>query len=223
VLAGRPNTGKSSLFNALLGTARALVSEIAGTTRDSIEAHTDFLGWPVLLADTAGLWEAPGTLDRMGVEVSRRYLDAADLVLLCAEAGRALEADETELASRATVTMVRTKADLAEDDGAGGIRVSIVTGEGLDAVRRAVAERVFGDRLSPADLEPGLTRARHREALVQAREALLGALPHLSDGGDAVLAAIQVRDAATALDGMLGAVDVEEVLDRIFASFCVGK
>ena len=90
VLAGRPNAGKSSLFNALLGTERALVTEIPGTTRDAIEAHTDFLGWPVRLVDTAGLWDAPDRIDRLGVEVSRRYLAAADLVLLCVEAGRPL-------------------------------------------------------------------------------------------------------------------------------------
>ena len=87
VFAGRPNVGKSSLFNALLGTDRALVTEIPGTTRDTIEAHTEFLGWPVRLADTAGLWDAPERIDRLGIEVSRRYLAAADLVLLCVEAG----------------------------------------------------------------------------------------------------------------------------------------
>ena len=88
VLAGRPNAGKSSLFNALLGTDRALVTEVPGTTRDAIEAHTDFLGWPVRLVDTAGLWDAADRIDRLGVEVSRRYLAAADLVLLCVETGR---------------------------------------------------------------------------------------------------------------------------------------
>jgi len=101
VFAGRPNAGKSSLFNALLGSERALVTEIPGTTRDAIEAHTDFLGWPVRLADTAGLWNAPEKIDRMGVEVSRRYLAAADLVLLCVEAGRDVGEDEDSIAGRA--------------------------------------------------------------------------------------------------------------------------
>ena len=222
VFAGRPNAGKSSLFNALLGSERALVTEIPGTTRDTIEAHTDFLGWPVRLADTAGLWDAAERIDRLGIEVSRRYLAAADLVLLCVESGRQVEDDETTIAAQRPSLLVRTKADLT--GGAGdGIPVSVVTGEGLGALRRAAAERVFADRLNLADLEPGLTRERHRTALTRAQNALAAAVPHLGRSGDAVLAAHHVREATEALDELLGVVDIEEVLDRVFGSFCVGK
>ncbi len=222
VFAGRPNAGKSSLFNALLGSERALVTEIPGTTRDAIEAHTDFLGWPVRLADTAGLWNAPGKIDRMGVEVSRRYLAAADLVLLCVEAGREVGDDEDAIAGARPSLLVRTKADLAPEAGL-GIAVSALTGEGLGVLRRAAAERVFADRINLADLEPGLTRERHRTTLSRALVALGGAVPHLGSDGDAVLAAHHVRQAAAALEELLGFIDIEEVLDRVFGSFCVGK
>lgn len=222
VFAGRPNAGKSSLFNALLGSERALVTEIPGTTRDAIEAHTDFLGWPVRLADTAGLWNAPERIDRLGVEVSRRYLTAADLVLLCVEAGREVGEDETAIVTKRPSLLVRTKADLAEDPGE-GLPVSAVTGEGLGGLRRAAAERVFADRINLADLGPALTRERHRVALARAEQALDGAIPHLGRSGDAVLAAHHVREATSALDELLGSVDIEEVLDRVFSSFCVGK
>ena len=222
VFAGRPNAGKSSLFNALLGSERALVTEIPGTTRDAIEAHTDFLGWPVRLADTAGLWNAPEKIDRMGVEVSRRYLAAADLVLLCVEAGREVGEDEDAIAGARPSLLLRTKADLAVEAGA-GIAVSALTGEGLGVLRRAAAERVFADRINLADLEPGLTRERHRTTLSRALVALGGAVPHLGSGGDAVLAAHHVRQAAEALEELLGFIDIEEVLDRVFGSFCVGK
>jgi tRNA modification GTPase len=222
VFAGRPNVGKSSLFNALLGSERALVTEIPGTTRDAIEAQTDFLGWPVRLTDTAGLWNAPERIDRMGVDVSRRYLAAADLVLLCVEAGRELGEDEGTIAGARPTLVVRTKADLAADAG-DGIAVSAFTGQGLSELRRAAAERVFADRINLADLEPGLTRERHRTALSRALEALGGAVPHLGTGGDAVLAAHHVRQASEALDELLGYIDIEEVLDRVFSSFCVGK
>jgi tRNA modification GTPase len=222
VFAGRPNAGKSSLFNALLGSARTLVTEIPGTTRDAVEAHTDFLGWPVRLADTAGLWDAPQEIDRLGVEVSRRYLAAADLVLLCVESGRDLGDDESAVAASRPTQLVRTKADLAEQPGE-GLAVSVITGEGLGTLRRAAAERMFSERINLADLEPALTRERHRTALVRAQEALAQAVPHLGRRGDAVLAAHHVREATAALDELLGAVDIEEVLDRVFASFCVGK
>jgi tRNA modification GTPase len=222
VFAGRPNAGKSSLFNALLGADRALVTDIPGTTRDAIEAHTDFLGWPVRLADTAGLWNAPDRIERMGVEVSRRYLTAADLVLLCVEAGRPVGEDEAAITLERPTLLVRTKADLTSQPGE-GLPVSSVTGEGLDRVRRAAAEQVFSDRINLSDLEPVLTRERHRVALVRAEEALTEAIPHLGPGRDAVLAAHHVHEATAALDELLGAVDLEEVLDRVFSSFCVGK
>jgi tRNA modification GTPase len=222
VFAGRPNAGKSSLFNALLGSERALVTEIPGTTRDTIEAHTDFLGWPVRLADTAGLWNAPERIDRLGVEVSRRYLAAADLVLLCVEAGREMGDDEAAIAAARPSLLVRTKSDLAPEAGE-GFPVSALTGHGLAILRRAAAEQVFADRINLADLEPALTRERHRTALARAHEALAAAVPHLGRNGDAVLAAHHVREATTALDELLGTVDIEEVLDRVFGSFCVGK
>ena len=222
VLAGRPNAGKSSLFNALLGADRALVTEIPGTTRDAIEGHTDFLGWPVRLVDTAGLSNSDDRLERMGIEVSRRYLAAADLVLLCVEGGRAIEADEAALAAERPSLVVRTKRDL----GRGGpepLAVSTVSGEGIGELRRAAADRVFGDRIALGDLEPALAGGRHRTALTRARAALADAALHLVPGGEPVLVSHHVREATLALDELLGAVDVEEVLGRVFAGFCVGK
>ena len=222
VLAGRPNAGKSSLFNALLGSSRALVTEIPGTTRDAIEGYTDFLGWPVRLADTAGLSDSRDRLERMGIEVSRRYLSAADLVLLCIEAGREPGADEEALAAERPSLVVRTKRDLV-NGAVGGLAVSTVTGEGVGELRRVVADRVFGDRIALGDLEPSLSSDRHRSALLRARSELADAADHLVPGGDPVLVSHHVRQATLALDELVGAVDIEEVLGKVFAGFCVGK
>ncbi len=222
VLAGRPNAGKSSLFNALLGTDRALVTEIPGTTRDAIEAHTDFLGWPVRLVDTAGLADSADRIERLGIEVSRRYLSAADLVLLCVEAGREPGPDELALASERPALVVRTKRDLTNGTGS-EVAVSSVTGQGIDDLRRAAADRVFGDRIALGDLEPSLGSERHREALTRASAALAEAALHLVPGGDAVLVSHHVHEAMLALDELVGVVDVEEVLGKVFAGFCVGK
>jgi tRNA modification GTPase len=225
VLAGAPNVGKSSLFNALLGRERALVTELPGTTRDAIEAHADFLGWPVRLVDTAGLGEAQDRIDALGQAMSRRYLEAADLVLVCQDCSAAQRLGDStrppDLPS-SRVLLVSTKADLGDGPGE-GLPVSAVTGAGLGQLRQAVAERLFQDAAALADLEPALTRERHRVALAGAGQGLSEAAPHLVPGGDAVLAAHHVQEAVRALDALIGAVDVEEVLDRVFANFCVGK
>ena len=143
------------------------------------------------------------------------------MVLFCAEAGRELAAGERQLLTSWPVLLVRTKVDLSA--GGDGIAVSTVTGEGLDTLRRALLDRLFTGGERYADLEPMLTRERHRAALDRARNALVEAAPHLAADGDAVLAAHHVRMAVTALDELIGVVDVNEVLDRVFERFCVGK
>jgi len=221
VLAGRPNVGKSSLFNALLGASRAIVTEIPGTTRDTIEAHAVVFGWPIRLADTAGLRDSADRVELLGIEVSRKYLAAADLVLLCLDDTRDLLPDELAIAESRPTLVVRTKADLAP--GRNGLAVSVVTGEGLDRLREAIAGRLFSGDSSYSDLEPLLTRERHRVALERAEVALREAHPQLEPTGDPVLAAHHVRAAVSALDELIGVVDVEEVLGRVFERFCVGK
>jgi tRNA modification GTPase len=217
VLAGPPNVGKSSLFNALLGRDRALVTELAGTTRDAIEAHVDFLGWPIRLVDTAGLGETTDRIEALGQEMSRRFQDGADLVVECRDGSAARRLGD----SASGVLLAHTKADLGAV--AEGIPVSVVTGAGLSDLKRAIVERLFQRGAGFADLEPALTRARHREALTRAREALAQTAEQLRPGGESVLAAHHVQEAVRALDSLVGSVDVEEVLDRVFASFCVGK
>jgi tRNA modification GTPase len=224
VLAGRPNAGKSSLFNALLGTNRALVTEIPGTTRDTIEAATEVEGWPVRLADTAGLREAGERLEQMGIEVSWRYVNAADLVLLCVESGRMVSPEERELLGEHPSLLVRSKVDLvplSERESEEGIPLSTNTREGLAQLRSAVAERLFRSGGGYAELEPMLTSERHRVALARAEGALSAARPQL--GADAVLAAHHLRAAVAALEELIGLVHPDEVLGRVFERFCVGK
>ena len=221
VIAGRPNAGKSSLFNALVGTDRVLVSDVPGTTRDAVETVTDFNGWPVRLIDTAGLGEFEQQVDRLGVDMSHRYIGAADLILLCVEAGRELDENERNLIN-GKVLLLRTKCDLLPSAGE-GIPVSSVTGTGLDQVRQRAGLRLFGEGMPLADLEPMLTRERHRIGLLQAQTALERAQMQCGTGGDPVLVSHHVRDAMGHLSEMVGTVDVEAVLDRLFASFCIGK
>ena len=216
VIAGRPNAGKSSLFNALLGTERAIVTEIPGTTRDAIEAHAVIEGFPFRLVDTAGLRDSEERIERLGIEVSRKYLAAADLILFCEE--RDDPAREEFLAqAKAPVVVVRTKADLT------GEGVSIVTGKGLPDLRRQLAQVAFAHLLALGDVEPVVTRARHRAALERAVVELDGFWGARETGVDAAAAATHLRAAVAALDDLIGAVTPEDVLDRVFAAFCVGK
>jgi tRNA modification GTPase len=222
VIAGRPNVGKSSLFNALLGAERAIVTEIAGTTRDAIEAHAVIEGFPFRLVDTAGLRDAGERIERLGIEVSKKYLAAADLVLLCEESDDPARA-EFLAQVHAPVVVVRTKSDRTSGRPPAGPSVSAVTGDGMPELRRRLAEAAFGQLLALGDVEPVVTRARHRAALERALTELDGFWAARQAGVDAAAAATHLRAAVSALDDLVGAVTPDDVLDRVFAAFCVGK
>lgn len=225
VIAGPPNAGKSSLFNALLGHERAIVTELPGTTRDAIEAPAVMEGFPFRLVDTAGLRDSDDRVERLGIEVSRRYLDAADLVLFCEDAPSPARR-EFLTACRAPVVSVRTKADLAQPSAApdqDSIAVSIISGAGIDALRQRLAETAFGGLVALGDVEPVVTRERHRAALRTALDELEGFWSARREKVDAAATATHLRAAAGALEDLIGVVTPDDVLDRVFASFCVGK
>ena len=226
VIAGAPNVGKSSLFNALLGQRRAIVTEVPGTTRDAIEAVTEAHGWPVRLVDTAGLRESDDLVERLGIEISLDYIDRAHLVLACGDSEATVR--QAEIAARgatnATILPVRTKADAGGEHVPGAIAISAYDGTGLADLTRAIA-----DALSAASGEmpldaPMITRERHRHGITRALEEVrqfrtaweTSAVPP-------VVAAVHLRAATRELEEIVGAIDVEDVLDRLFSTFCVGK
>ena len=232
VIAGRPNAGKSSLFNALLGTERAIVTEVPGTTRDAIEAHAVLEGFPFRLVDTAGLRASEDRVEKIGIEVSRKYLAAADLVLFCEEQGAGSGERDHRVRDQfladvaAPVVLVHTKIDLADRptaDRANPLGVSVVTGAGLANLRRRLAETAFGRLLALGDVEPVVTRARHRTALERALAEVNAFRNARADGVEAAATATHLRAAMGALDDLIGVVTPDDVLDRVFASFCIGK
>jgi tRNA modification GTPase len=234
VLAGRPNSGKSSLFNALLGMERAIVTDIPGTTRDALEASASVDGYPFRLVDTAGLRETTDTVEGIGIEVARRYLAGADLVLFCVEAGRAMDADERAFMAGVPsdrLVLVRTKTDAANGTGEDAadadapvtVSVSAATGDGLAELRHALLAKAFGGILGEPGEAPLVTRERHARALRAARDDVAAFLEAMDAAVPMEFAATHLRDAVAALEDLVGAVSVDDVLDRVFGSFCVGK
>lgn len=224
ILLGAPNAGKSSLLNRLAGREAAIVSAEAGTTRDVIEVHLDLGGWPAILADTAGLREAEGQIEAEGVRRALARAGLADLKLAVFDAALVPDLDEAtrEVIDDATL-VVLNKRDLATGplpDTIGGrpvVTVSAKTGDGLDDLLGWIeGEMRHRFAVGPA---PVLTRARHRAAAEAAANALSGFDP----SGDLGLAAESLRAAATALGRITGRVETDEVLDAIFAEFCIGK
>jgi tRNA modification GTPase len=210
VIAGPPNAGKSSLLNYLAKRDVAIVSPHPGTTRDALEVHCDIGGFPVTLVDTAGVRAATDPVEREGVARAQARMRGADLVLWLTAVDSAGERVRPEKATDAMT--VRSKVDLAES--AQGI--SIVTGAGIDGLIEEIGRRASG-AMSGGGL---ITRERHRAALRGAAEALGSAL---AGSKPAALLAEDVRGALGALGSITGHVGAEDVLDRIFATFCIGK
>jgi tRNA modification GTPase len=225
VIAGRPNTGKSSLFNSLLGAERAIVTEVPGTTRDAIDAPANCGGFPFRLVDTAGLRDTVDSVERIGVEVSRKYLSAADVVLFCAEAGRELGDDERAFLAEIEVptVVVRTKSDLAAPGPGDVLRVSASTGEGLGTLREALAKVAFTGLAADGNVHAVLTRERHRHAVAEALDETEQFARARADGLEMAVAATHLHAAVAALDRVIGTVSTDDVLDIVFATFCVGK
>jgi tRNA modification GTPase len=211
---GKPNAGKSSLVNALVRRDVAIVSETAGTTRDVIEVHLDLGGYPVILADTAGLRESGEAIEAEGVRRALARAEAGDLTLALLD-GTA--ADPSAGLPKADLT-VWNKSDLPWPRPRDGLRISAQTGEGLPELIEALTGLV-AERFQQNAANPPLTRARHRHALEEAAAALDRALA----APEAELMAEDLRLALRSLGRITGRVDIEELLDVVFRDFCVGK
>ncbi len=233
VIAGRPNVGKSSLFNALCGFERVIVTEEPGTTRDAVEAVVSLGGYPFRLVDTAGLRDTEQQVERIGIEVARRYLEGADIVLFCAEADRSLTTEELEFLAgvrdAAVVILVRTKSDraAAEPGCAAGdgqeVFVSTQAGTGLADLRDGLVRSAFAGVLGADPEAPLVTRRRHSRALRGSRSELASFLEARSAGLAPEIAATHLRAAAQTLEELLGIIGHEDLLERVFSDFCIGK
>ena len=224
---GAPNAGKSCLLNRLLGYERAIVSAIPGTTRDTIEETIIFGGFSLRFIDTAGLRESDDSVERVGMQRTMEALNHADLILEVRDASSPhfpLPQDTAPADGTARLVLLN-KSDLpmhpshASDQG---IRISCLTGDGFETLRQAIIG-ALSDSVLGVQSSAVAVNARHRFALQQALDALERAESSLSQNSAAELVAIDLREALEALGSITGRVDTEDILTRVFSTFCIGK
>lgn len=240
-IVGRPNVGKSSLLNRLLRSSRAIVTDIPGTTRDTLEETLNLEGVPVVLVDTAGIAEgSKDPIERLGIERSRSALAQADLALLVVDASQPLtSADQAiaELVRGKPAIVVANKVDLlaavptvqpgasaieSPIAGAACVPVSALTGQGLESLEQTIVETVLSGHVSASDA-PVVTSPRHKEALSRALDHVQAAQAAQQDGQLVDLIAIDVSAAVSALGEITGQTASEDLVETIFSTFCIGK
>jgi len=230
-IVGRPNAGKSSLLNQLLGHNRAIVSPIPGTTRDTIEEMANIRGLPVVFIDTAGLREGRDEIEVEGIRRSRESLHKAEFILHVLDANEVLTPEDEnyfeEFAAKKRI-LVRNKADLPrklslpKENPAPVVDVCCVSGQGTEALKDAIKELVWAGKIDAGMLQV-MINARHQEALARARAATLLTLDALRADKSLELVALDLRIAANAVGEIVGKTTTEDLLDSIFSQFCIGK
>jgi tRNA modification GTPase len=224
VLAGPPNAGKSTLFNALAGMQQALVSAEAGTTRDYLAAEIDLAGITVELVDTAGRIAALDGVEQQAQTFGQEQIERANLVVWCRAADQPAEFPiaVSDADARRGLQII-TKGDLVEShDIVNTLLVSARSGRGLSELRAAISARLLCDGSDDVRLL-GTTAARSFDSLNQARSALDRAVAIACDETDQELLAIEVRETLDELGKIAGVVYTDDILDRIFSKFCIGK
>ena len=232
---GKPNVGKSSLFNTLVRTARAIVTDIPGTTRDTIDETINFDGIPVNLVDTAGLRQTEDIVELQGVQRSRDVLNKAEFLLLMFDASEPLNEADIELlqiANSHRAILILNKIDLptivqpqALTDRCPKARVvqtAITEGKGIDVLKTAIREEMLGAEFVIGE-SPIVTNARHQDALRRAQEALDDVITSLENEMPPDLVSVDLRISLDALGDIVGKTTTEDILDLIFSQFCVGK
>jgi tRNA modification GTPase len=232
-ICGRPNVGKSSLLNALLGEERVIVTPVAGTTRDVIEASINLDGLPVVLWDTAGIHETVDEIERLGVHLARDYLEKADARLIVIDGSLPLSAEDRELLGathQAKSLVVINKNDLpgslSEHDiknlgRSNRCHVSAKTGDGVSELKRALRNLLLDKEIEFSPVV--ITNLRQRSALQRAEYALRHGAESLRGGFAAEFVAVDFNEAREALEEITGLINSEDILDRIFSNFCIGK
>ncbi|MCT8977611.1 tRNA uridine-5-carboxymethylaminomethyl(34) synthesis GTPase MnmE [Clostridium sp. CX1] len=233
VIVGKPNVGKSSLLNSLLMEQRAIVTDVPGTTRDVIEEYINIEGVPIKIIDTAGIRETKDLVEKIGVEKSKEKINEADLIILMLDLSRELDEEDREIIDNIKdkkYIVLLNKSDLNgkidKDDLKGlnsqyVIQTSAKTGEGLEMLKDCIKELFFRGEVKSNEVI--ITNTRHKEALIKAREHCIQGLEALRNTSAIDLASIDIRNAWSSLGEITGETLEEDIIDKIFSEFCLGK
>lgn len=234
VIVGKPNVGKSSLLNALLSEKRAIVTDVPGTTRDVIEEYINIQGIPIKIIDTAGIRETEDEVEKIGVIKSKEKLDEADLIIFMLDSSRPIDNEDMEIINYIKdkrCILLLNKVDLNnninEDDFKNIIksqyiiRFSAISGIGLDKLKNAIRDLFFKGEINSKEII--ITNSRHKDVLIKARKSCLSAIEALKNTSAIDLASIDLRNAWMSLGEISGETLKEDLIDKIFENFCLGK
>ncbi|WP_057979558.1 tRNA uridine-5-carboxymethylaminomethyl(34) synthesis GTPase MnmE [Caloramator mitchellensis] len=232
-IVGKPNVGKSSLLNALLQEKRAIVTDIPGTTRDVIEEYINIEGIPIILVDTAGIRKTVDVVEKIGVEKSKEYLENADLIIFMVDASRPLEGEDFEiidLIKHKNVIVVANKVDLPQkidfnllkENFSIIVKASVKAEHGIDAIKEKIVDLVYQGKVTTKN-DVLVTNIRHKDTLIKAKEIIQKGIETLNSGLPLDLASIELKDGYLKLGEITGDTVAEDIIDRIFCDFCIGK
>ena len=232
---GKPNVGKSSLMNSILGENRAIVTDIPGTTRDVIEELVNIKGIPLKIVDTAGIRETDDVVEKIGVEKSIKHLKSSDLTLVVLDTSRKLDTEDMEILNsidREKTIVILNKIDLENNldleevkkyvDDKNIISISALKSEGIDLIHDRIEEMVFSGEIADSG-EVMITNSRHKDAIYKAMVSINDAIASLKDHMSYDFIEVDLRDAWDALGYINGDTVSEDLLDTIFSNFCIGK
>lgn len=233
VIVGKPNVGKSSLLNSLLMEKRAIVTDVPGTTRDVIEEYINIDGVPVKIIDTAGIRETEDVVEKIGVEKSKEKINEADLIILMLDLSRELDDEDKEiieyikdkkyiiLLNKSDLDGKINRESISNLNSKYIIETSAKTGQGLDRLKECIRELFFKGEVKSKDIL--ITSTRHKEALIKAKENCIQAIDALENTLAIDLASIDIRNAWSSLGEITGDTLDEDIIDKIFSEFCLGK
>jgi tRNA modification GTPase len=225
-IVGCPNAGKSSLLNQLLGRDRAIVSPIPGTTRDTIEETANIRGLPVIFIDTAGLRDAQDTLEQEGIRRSHQSLRSAEVIIHVLDGVSETGTEMLPAVPASRRIVVRNKIDLLPSprppSAESALDVSCLTGEGIEELKDRIRDAVWSGRIK-TDMAEAMINSRHQDALSRASQALEQSASALERDLPLEMAAMDLRIAADSIGEIVGKTTTEDLLDRIFSQFCIGK